>query len=64
MTAKLMGTIRVTEEDLTALAKARAEAIRTFLLSKPGLTADRLYLKSPDPATPMEPTRRAAMQLN
>jgi hypothetical protein len=64
MTSKLMGTIEVTDADLAELAAARAKAIKAFLLGKPDLTEDRFFLKSPDPATPSEPSRRVAMQLN
>jgi hypothetical protein len=64
MTSRLMATIKVTDADLAALAEARAKAIKAFLLGKPDLTEERFFLKSPDPATPPEPSRRAAMQLN
>jgi len=44
MTGRLAGTMEVTEDDLRALADARAQRVRAYFLTEGGIAADRLFL--------------------
>ena len=44
MAGRLAGAIAVTEDDLRALAEARARRVRDYFLTEGGIAADRLFL--------------------
>ncbi|HEY8994469.1 MAG TPA: hypothetical protein VIM71_07405, partial [Lacunisphaera sp.] len=46
MTSRLTGTMEVTDNDLRALADARAQRVRDYFLNEGKISADRLFLAS------------------
>ncbi len=63
MTARLAETMEVTDNDLRALAEARAQRVRDYFLGSGGIAADRLFLATGNPAAKESKGPRAFLSL-
>jgi len=50
MTGKLIAAVKLTDDDLRALAEARAQRVRDYFLNEGKIAADRLFLSTGDTA--------------
>jgi hypothetical protein len=65
MEGRLRARIHVTDDDLRQLQATRAQVVQRYLLAKPGLTGERVYLiDSAAGKVPAAPARQVKMALN
>lgn len=65
MEGRLRARIQVTDDDLRQLQATRAQVVQRYLLAKPGLTGERVYLiDAAAGKVPTAPARQVKMALN